>query len=52
MEDEAFALSQLSHPNIVSFVELVECKTSSYLVMEYCEGGDLRTLLNSYVELA
>jgi serine/threonine protein kinase len=50
LDDEVFVLGQLSHPNIVSFVELIEARHHKYIVMEYCEGGDLRSLISMAVK--
>ncbi|KPA84514.1 putative protein kinase putativeserine/threonine-protein kinase Nek1 [Leptomonas pyrrhocoris] len=38
---ECTVLQQLHHPNIVRYVEQFENKTNLYIVMEYCDGGDL-----------
>ncbi|RSH80708.1 G2-specific serine/threonine protein kinase [Saitozyma podzolica] len=51
LEEEIYALSQLSHPNIVSFIEVVEHKSVKHIVMEYCGRGDLRKFLNFHLEL-
>jgi serine/threonine protein kinase len=50
LEDEVFVLRQLSHPNIVSFVDMVEARRYKYIIMEYCEGGDLRGLINQAIK--
>lgn len=44
--DEVFVLGQLCHPNIVSFVDLIEARQHKFIVMEYCEGGDLRNMIS------
>ncbi|XP_027879000.1 serine/threonine-protein kinase Nek5 isoform X1 [Xiphophorus couchianus] len=38
---EVTLLSQMKHPNIVSFITTFQEKGSLYIVMEYCDGGDL-----------
>jgi serine/threonine protein kinase len=38
-------LLSLQHPNIVTFQSLEHTSTGRYLVMDYCEGGTLRSLL-------
>ncbi|EKF31351.1 protein kinase, putative,serine/threonine-protein kinase Nek1, putative [Trypanosoma cruzi marinkellei] len=38
---ECRVLQQLSHPNIVRYVEHFENRNNLYIVMEYCDGGDL-----------
>jgi serine/threonine-protein kinase len=40
-------LTSLQHPNIVSCLGLEYTKTGRYLVMDYCEGGTLRDLIES-----
>jgi serine/threonine protein kinase len=42
---------QLSHPNVVSFIDVVEHKSVKHVVMEYCGRGDLRKFLNFHLEL-
>ncbi|RNF11389.1 putative protein kinase, putative,serine/threonine-protein kinase Nek1 [Trypanosoma rangeli] len=38
---ECRVLQKLSHPNIVRYVEHFENRDNLYIVMEYCDGGDL-----------
>lgn len=38
---ECTVLQQLNHPNIVRYVEQFENRSNLYIVMEYCDGGDL-----------
>ncbi|CCW62695.1 unnamed protein product [Phytomonas sp. EM1] len=38
---ECTILQKLKHPNIVRYVEQFENQRSLYIVMEYCDGGDL-----------
>ncbi|XP_056231172.1 serine/threonine-protein kinase Nek3 isoform X1 [Seriola aureovittata] len=38
---EAILLSRMKHPNIVAFREAFEADDLLYIVMEYCNGGDL-----------
>lgn len=38
---ECTMLQQLQHPNIVRYVEQFENRNNLYIVMEYCDGGDL-----------
>ncbi|KAG5470835.1 hypothetical protein CUR178_02139 [Leishmania enriettii] len=38
---ECAVLQQLQHPNIVRYVEQFENNNNLYIVMEYCDGGDL-----------
>ncbi|KAM8977606.1 serine/threonine-protein kinase Nek3-like [Pelodytes ibericus] len=38
---EAILLAKMKHPNIVAFLESFEVNDHLYIVMEYCDGGDL-----------
>ncbi|KAM9709941.1 serine/threonine-protein kinase Nek5 [Menidia menidia] len=38
---EVTLLSKMKHPNIVSFITSFQDQGSLYIVMEYCDGGDL-----------
>ncbi len=38
---EAQNISHLSHPNIVSVLEVFDANNTTYYVMEYCEGGSM-----------
>ncbi|XP_061290686.1 serine/threonine-protein kinase Nek3 isoform X2 [Bos javanicus] len=38
---EAVLLAKMKHPNIVAFKESFEAEGHLYIVMEYCDGGDL-----------
>ncbi len=40
-------LLQLTHPHIVTCHALEHTQTGRYLVMDYCEGGTLRTLMET-----
>ena len=44
-------LMTLNHPNIVSCHGIEHYKKGRYLIMEYCEGGTLRDLMDTQVEL-
>ncbi len=39
---EASALAQLKHPNIISVSNVFRSNNTVYMVMEYCQGRDLR----------
>jgi serine/threonine-protein kinase len=45
-------LTKLQHPNIVSCLGLEYTKTGRYLLMDYCEGGTLRELMESESKLS
>ena len=44
--------SSLQHPNVVTCQALEHTQTGRYLVMDYCEGGTLRNLMESEVKLS
>ncbi|XP_062423878.1 serine/threonine-protein kinase DCLK3 isoform X1 [Rhea pennata] len=41
MESEILIIRSLSHPNIVSLIEVYETESEIYLILEYVPGGDL-----------
>ncbi|XP_058040212.1 serine/threonine-protein kinase DCLK3 isoform X2 [Ahaetulla prasina] len=41
LENEILIIKSLSHPNIVSLIEVFESEEEIYLIMEYVPGGDL-----------
>ncbi|XP_034741989.1 serine/threonine-protein kinase Nek5 [Etheostoma cragini] len=43
---EVMLLSKMKHPNIVSFIKSFHERSSLYIVMEYCDGGDLMNKIN------
>ena len=44
---ELHFLSSLQHPNIIAFQGIEHTPTGRYIVMDYCEGGTLRHLMQS-----
>ncbi|MCF8009346.1 MAG: Stk1 family PASTA domain-containing Ser/Thr kinase [Halanaerobiales bacterium] len=42
---EAKAVARITHPNVVSIYDIVESEDSLYLVMEYIEGNDLKSII-------
>ncbi|KAL1510733.1 hypothetical protein AB1Y20_007022 [Prymnesium parvum] len=42
---EAQLLQELSHPNIVGYMDTLASKTKLYLFMQFCDGGDLERRL-------
>ncbi|XP_078505866.1 serine/threonine-protein kinase Nek2 [Lissotriton helveticus] len=48
---EVNVLRELKHPNIVRYYDRIVDRTNAklYIVMEYCEGGDLATLIKKCV---
>jgi len=47
IQRELKILTTLSHPNIIKVLDVIERKTVTYIVMEYCGGGDLRKYAKS-----
>lgn len=45
-------LLSLQHENIVSCIALEHSRSTRYLVMEYCEAGTLRDLINPNIQLS
>ncbi|XP_068428475.1 serine/threonine-protein kinase Nek5-like isoform X2 [Clinocottus analis] len=44
---EVTLLSKMKHPNIVAFISSFQERGSLYIVMEYCDGGDLMKKINT-----
>jgi serine/threonine-protein kinase len=49
---ELAILVRLNHPNIVSFHGVEYRQVGRYIVMDYCQGGTLRQLIESKIELS
>ncbi|XP_073518722.1 serine/threonine-protein kinase Nek5-like isoform X2 [Phyllobates terribilis] len=43
---EVTLLAKMNHPNIVTFFTSIEENNNLYIVMEYCDGGDLMKRIN------
>lgn len=48
--NEIMILKELNHPNIVKFEEIKKTKNHYYIIMEYCNGGELYKTLEKYKE--
>ena len=48
IEDEILISTTCQHTNLVKVYDLVEIKENKYLILEYCNGGDLLSALNKY----
>ena len=48
MRSEIIILNELSHPNIIKLRDAKKTKKHFYLVMEYCNGGNLKIALEKY----
>ena len=44
---EVSVLAQMKHPNIVSYIESFEELGNLFIVMDFCDGGDLHTRIQS-----
>uniref|UniRef100_A0A8C5S4B1 non-specific serine/threonine protein kinase n=1 Tax=Laticauda laticaudata TaxID=8630 RepID=A0A8C5S4B1_LATLA len=45
-QKEATLLAKMKHPNIVAFYTSLQEKNNLYIMMEYCDGGDLMKRIN------
>ena len=50
LQNEIFILKTLDHPNIVKFVHVKKTKKHYYIIMEFCNGGELSKALEKYME--
>ena len=48
LDKEIELLTELDHPNIVKFYEKLKDDKNYYLIMEYCNGGNLNEILKKY----
>ena len=48
LKNEIAILQSLNHPNIVKFIDLKKTKKHYYIMMEYCNGGELGKALEKY----
>ena len=48
--NEIQILKELNHPNIVKFEEIKKTKNHYYIIMEYCNGGELYKALEKYMD--
>ena len=49
LRNEIMILQYLNHPNIVTFQEVKKTKRHYYIIMEYCNGGELSKALEKYI---
>ena len=50
LTNECNILHELNHPNIVKLVDVKKTKNHYYIMMEYCNGGELEGALEKYKE--
>ena len=50
LRNEIVLLQYLNHPNIVKFQEVKKTKKHFYIIMEYCNGGELSKALEKYMQ--
>ena len=48
LKNEISILKGLNHPNIVKFIDIKKTKKHYYIIMEYCNGGELADSLEKY----
>jgi serine/threonine protein kinase len=46
LKTEVAVMSEINHPNIMHLFDFLESNNSYYLVMQYCNKGDLETYLS------
>ncbi|XP_019346933.1 serine/threonine-protein kinase Nek5 isoform X4 [Alligator mississippiensis] len=45
-QKEVILLAKMKHPNIVTFYSSLQERSNLYIIMEYCDGGDLMNRIN------
>ena len=50
LENEILILKGLDHPNIVKFQDAKKTKNHFFIMMEFCNGGELSKALQKYIE--
>ena len=50
LKNEIYILQKLNHPNIVKYENIKKTSKHFYIVMEYCNGGELSKALEKYQE--
>ena len=49
LENEIELLKLFNHPNIIKIIDMKQTNRKYYIVMEYCNGGNLRKVLDNYI---
>ena len=47
IENEVLVLERTNHPNVVEMLDRMKSKNSYYLILEYCNGGDLASFVHA-----
>ena len=50
IDNEISILLDIDHPNIIKLFEVKKTEKFIYVITEYCNGGDLQSFLDKYVE--
>ena len=50
LRNEIIILQYLNHPNIIKFIEVKKTKKNFFIILEYCNGGNLSQALKKYIE--
>ena len=50
-ETEVSIMSELNHPNIMHLYEYMETANNYYLVIQFCNNGDLEKYLEKHIKL-
>ena len=50
LKNEIIILQKLEHPNIVKYEAIKKTKNNFYIIMEFCNGGELSKALKKYQE--
>ena len=49
LSKEIELLQKFNHPNIIKIIDMKQTIRDFYVVMEYCNGGNLKSILNNYI---
>ena len=48
LNSEIDIMKQVEHPNVIKFIDVIKSVHNYYLVLEYCDGGDLAEYVESH----
>ena len=51
IENEVLVLERTNHASIVSMVDRMKSKKSYYLILDFCNGGDMASYMSKYKRL-